>query len=106
MFLSLSGFQAEVIRGGDAVVRRALEVLPQAVLIDLNLPGEDCWEVGRRVRASLGSRVRLIGLVPFAWKGDPARWTEAGFDAWVPKPVAPGQLVDLLATSGPPVQPS
>ena len=55
MLLSLSGFPVEVVRGGDAAVRRALEVLPQAVLVDFNLAGEDSFEVGRQLRAGLGA---------------------------------------------------
>jgi len=47
--LSLSGFEAEVV-GGEAV-RRALEVLPQAVLVDSDLPALAAGEVGRRLRA-------------------------------------------------------
>jgi DNA-binding response OmpR family regulator len=97
LLLSLSGGHAEVVRDGDAAVTRALEVLPLAVLVDVNLPGGDGWEVGRRLRAGLGSRVRLIGLAPFAWKGDPAGWAEAGFDGWLRKPVLPSQLFELLA---------
>jgi DNA-binding response OmpR family regulator len=97
MLLSLSGFLAEVVRGGDATVRRALEVSPQAVLVDIDLAGEDSFEVGRRLRGGLGSRVRLIGLTPCGWEGDPARWTEAGFDGWLRKPVGPSELLDLLA---------
>jgi CheY-like chemotaxis protein len=103
LLLPLSGWHAEVVRGGHAAVRRALEVLPHAVLVDLNLPGEDGWGVGRRLRAGLGSRVRLIGLAPYAWAGDPAGWTEAGFDGWLSKPVDPGPLFDLL---GNPVRPA
>jgi DNA-binding response OmpR family regulator len=97
MLLSLSGFPVEIVRGGDAAVRRALEVLPQAVLVDFNLAGEDSFEVGRRLRAGLGSAVRLIGLAPWDWEGDPAGWAEAGFDGWLRKPVEPSQLLDLLA---------
>jgi DNA-binding response OmpR family regulator len=97
MLLSLSGFPVEVVRGGDAAVRRALEVLPQAVLVEFNLAGDDSFEVGRRLRAGLESRVRLIGVAPRDWEGDPAAWTEAGFDGWLRKPVEPSELLDLLA---------
>ena len=41
--------------------------------------------------------MRLIGLAPWDWEGDPAGWAEAGFDGWLRKPVEPSQLLDLLA---------
>jgi DNA-binding response OmpR family regulator len=97
ILLSLIGYHVEVVRGGDAAVRRALELLPQAVLVFINLPGEDGWKVGRRLRASLGDAVQLIGLVPIGWKGDPAALWEAGFDEWLQNPVCPDDLFNLLA---------
>jgi DNA-binding response OmpR family regulator len=96
MLLSVCGFHAEVVRGGDAAVRRALELLPQTVLVFINLPGEDGWKVGRWLRASLGDAVQLIGLAPIGWKGDPAAWREAGFDGWLQNPVSPDDLFSLL----------
>jgi DNA-binding response OmpR family regulator len=107
LLLSLSGFDAEVVRGRDAV-RRGLEVSPQAVLVDSHLPGEDSGEVVRRLRAALGSGVRLIGVAPGAWAGDPPGWPEAALDGWLRKPVDPGRLLELLAgereRSAPPTQ--
>jgi len=99
LFLSQSGCHAEVVRGGDAAVRRALETQPAAVLVDLDLPGDDGWKVGRRLRAGLGSAVRLIGLAASAWEGDPAGWAEAGFDGWLRKPVSPDDLFGLLPSA-------
>lgn len=97
--LSRSGYHVEVVRGGDAAVCRALEALPQAVLVDLNLSDDDGWKVGRRLRAGLGSAVRLIGFAPGAWEGDPVGWAEAGFDGWLKKPVNADRLFDLLTAA-------
>ena len=98
MLLSAAGYQAEVVRGGDAAVRRALEVRPQAVLVDLDLTltGDDGRAVGWRLRAALGSRVQLIALRGAGWKGDLPEWREAGFDGWLPKPVSAEQLLQLF----------
>ncbi len=94
--LSLGGYLTDIIRGADAFAR-ALEVQPQAVLVDINLPDADGWEVARHLRAALGSAVRLIGLAPSGWEGDPAAWAEAGFDAWLHKPASPDELFRALA---------
>jgi DNA-binding response OmpR family regulator len=96
VLLSLRGHPCEVVRGGDAAVRRALEVSPQVVMLDANLTGEDSLEVGRRLRLALGRRMRLIALAPYSWEGKRERWAEAGFDAFLEKPVDPGVLRDLL----------
>ena len=66
--LSLSGCPVEIIRDGDAAVRRALEVRPQVVLLDIGVPGadgsgshdrvgEDCAREGRLCEA-LGEAAR------------------------------------------------
>src|SRR5689334_21792928 len=61
LLLSLTGYRVEMVRGGEAAVRRAREVRPRAALVDLDLPGEDGLEVGRRLRETLGGEVRLVG---------------------------------------------
>jgi CheY-like chemotaxis protein len=96
LLLSSIGFPAEIVRGGEAAVCRALEAWPRVVLLDINLPGADGWEVARRLRAALGGAARLIGLAPYSWDGDPGAWAAAGFDGWLRKPVDVGELLQLL----------
>jgi DNA-binding response OmpR family regulator len=96
LLLQLAGCHAEVVRSGDAAVRRALEVGPQAVLVDVHLAGDDPGEVVRRLRAALGSAVRLIGVASGECEGAPPGWAEAGLDGWLRKPVEADRLFDVL----------
>jgi CheY-like chemotaxis protein len=96
MLLRLLGCCAEVVRGGDAAVRRALEVLPQAVFLDIHIPEGNPRDVLRRLRGSLGKDVRLIGLAAGEWEGKPPGWAEVGFDAWLREPVELDRLLDVL----------
>jgi DNA-binding response OmpR family regulator len=96
MLLRLVGCCAEVVRGGDAAVRRAREVLPQAVLLDIHIPEDNPRDVLRRLRELLGNDVRLIGVAAGEWEGEPPGWAKAEFDAWLHKPLEPGRLLDVL----------
>jgi DNA-binding response OmpR family regulator len=96
MLLSLSGITAEIVRGGDVAVGRALEVRPEVVLVDAGLDGEDGFEVARRLRVALGAGVRLIALGVGDGCGDPAEWAGARVDAWLRKPVDPAELLEVV----------
>ncbi|MFM1920322.1 MAG: hypothetical protein RLZZ303_1956, partial [Candidatus Hydrogenedentota bacterium] len=68
------------------------------VVIDMNMPGMDGETLGR----SLSSRtelhgMRLIMLTSMGQRGDVDRLTEAGFSAYLQKPVRQQQLRDCLA---------
>ena len=70
---------------------------PDAVLLDLGMPGVDGYEVCRRMRA--GRRRRGLVIVAITgWGQDEGRRrsAEAGFDAHVVKPVDPVALVNLV----------
>jgi PAS domain S-box-containing protein len=76
--------QAEDGPGGLEAVTR---LRPDAVLIDIGLPGIDGFELARRLRAG-GSMLRLIALTGYGHPDYRRRGAEAGFDAYLVKPVA------------------
>jgi CheY-like chemotaxis protein len=94
--LTLLGHRIETAAGGAEGVERALAVRPEVALIDLGLPGVDGCEVARRLRAALGSDIRLVALTGHAQEEDRRRTQEAGFDAHLVKPVATEELTRAL----------
>jgi CheY-like chemotaxis protein len=54
LLLDLCGFKAAGARDGHEGVQLALKFQPHVVLVDINLPALDGYEVARRVRAALG----------------------------------------------------
>jgi PAS domain S-box-containing protein len=72
---------------------------PALVISDLGLPGVDGFELLRllRRREDGGSRVPVLALTAFARPEDRKRAIDAGFDAYLSKPV---QIRDLLAQAG------
>jgi PAS domain S-box-containing protein len=76
------------------------QVEPHLIVSDIGLPGEDGYELLRRIRAlPAGARVPAIALTAFAREDDIERGTEAGFDVHLAKPVEPAELVRVVARS-------
>jgi len=94
--LTLDGHRVEVARDGPEGVELALATAPEVAFIDIALPGLDGYEVGRRIRAGLGSRVLLVALTAHGLEEDRRRSTEAGFDAHLLKPASYEDLTRIL----------
>ena len=71
----------------------ALADPPDAVIVDIGLPGLDGYEVGRRLREALGDRVRLVALTGYSQPEDRRRVREAGFDVHLVKPIVPADIL-------------
>jgi CheY-like chemotaxis protein len=97
--LEFDGHRVDAVRDGPRGVELALATVPQVALIDLELPGLDGYEVGRRIRAALGRRVFLVALTDdrYRQERDRRRSSEAGFDAHLVKPVSHEDLTRVLA---------
>jgi light-regulated signal transduction histidine kinase (bacteriophytochrome)/CheY-like chemotaxis protein len=69
------------------------------LLSDIGLPGMDGFELMRRMRQTHSpSRLPAVALTAYARSVDRTRALRAGFQAHVPKPVEPGELVTVMAS--------
>jgi len=84
---------------GEAL--RAIEnEVPDVLLSDIGMPGEDGYSLIRRVRAlppRQGGAVPAAALTAYTRAEDRAQVLEAGFTVHVPKPVAPDELLATVA---------
>jgi two-component system, cell cycle response regulator DivK len=89
-WLGQAGFRVESAHNGLQALERAFDLLPEAVLTDLNIPGIDGYELSRRLKADPRTRsipiLAVTGYEPFLQ--DPARAERAGCDVAIPKPWA------------------
>jgi PAS domain S-box-containing protein len=63
---------------------------------DIGMPGEDGYSLIRRVRGA-GNAIPAVALTAYARPEDRVRATEAGFQAHLPKPADPAELIGLVA---------
>jgi len=98
--LELWGYAVSTAPDGPEGIRRLKEEQPTTALVDIGLPGLDGYEVARRIRASEdGYRPRLIAMSGYGQPEDQRLALEAGFDAYLVKPVNPQALAGLLGVS-------
>ncbi|PKQ23836.1 MAG: DNA-binding response regulator [Actinobacteria bacterium HGW-Actinobacteria-5] len=90
--LRLQGHQVETAGTGAAAVAAAAAFDPQVVVLDIQLPDFDGYEVLRRMRAA-GSRAAVIFLTARGTTGDRVRGLTSGGDDYVVKPFALEELV-------------
>ncbi len=100
ILLEVLGHRVEVAGDGVEGLRKALRERPQAVLLDIGLPGLDGFEVARRLRAALGDGIRLLACTAYGRPEDRARAEAAGFDGLLVKPIDLGELDEWLAWVG------
>ena len=96
--LELLGQTVSTASSGETGIEMALADPPDAVIVDIGLPGLDGYEVGRRLREALGDRVRLVALTGYSQPEDRRRVREAGFDVHLVKPIVPADILRALTT--------
>jgi len=90
--LRLQGYTVESAATGTDALATAASLDPQVVVLDIQLPDFDGYEVLRRLRAA-GSRAAVIFLTARGTTGDRVRGLTAGGDDYVVKPFALEELV-------------
>ena len=90
-----AGYRVAFARDGRQAVAQALELRPDVILMDLQMPGMDGWEATRQIRADL--RTHHIPIIAFTSHGL-RRYADRSFDAgctsFVGKPCRSSLLLD------------
>ncbi len=95
-FLRPHGFNVSIEGRGDAAIGRIVNESPDAVVLDVNLPGVDGFSVCRSVRAQYSGAI--IMLTARGEEVDEVVGLEAGADDYMAKPVRPRALLARLRT--------
>ena len=106
-YLELEGFDTMQAGTGSEALKLAAEHSPDLVILDVNLPGIDGFEVARRLRAT--SAIPILMLTGRTEEADKLAGFGVGADDYVTKPFQPRELVlrvqammrRLAATSAP-----
>lgn len=98
MLLNLEGHEVEVAYSALSGLEAAQRLIPDIVLLEIQLPWMNGYEVARRLRAhpALGA-TRLLAVSGLAQPEDRERARAAGFDRHLVKPIDPEQFERVLA---------
>jgi DNA-binding response OmpR family regulator len=97
--LRLHGFDAREARTEEVVIRMVLETAPAVLILDLDLPGHDKYNVIRRVRA-LPDPPTIVVVTGHTAPTTRAAALKAGAAAYLLKPADPLELVQLVTRLG------
>lgn len=96
-FLRFAGFEVLSAGGRQEMRERLAEQVPDAIVMDLQLPEVDGWSLIRDLKASQRTRRVPVLVVSAAVRdSDKAGAFEAGCDAFLPKPADPDHIVAEL----------
>jgi two-component system, cell cycle response regulator DivK len=88
--LTARGYEVYGAANGLDSLSMAEEVKPDVILLDINLPDIDGYEVARHIRNSKVTRLHaviIIAITANALEGDAEKVLAAGCDAYMPKPI-------------------
>jgi CheY-like chemotaxis protein len=97
LLLRLDGHAVRTAASGPAALAAAVAFRPQAVLLDIGLPGMDGYEVARKLRQQPGlENVLIIAVTGRERLEDKRQALEAGFNVYLVKPLDLGEIKQLL----------
>jgi CheY-like chemotaxis protein len=100
LYLRSLGYDVATADDGLMALEMALAVVPDVIVMDLELPGITGFEAARRLRQhARTANVPLIAATGYSHARQIEQARQAGFDAIVVKPCDPGALVSEIERS-------
>ena len=97
MLFELWGHEVVCVFDGRTALDTAAKFRPDAVFLDIGLPGMDGYEIAERLREiPRAGRIVLVAITGYGQDEDRRRSREAGIDHHLVKPVAPDTLQKVL----------
>jgi two-component system, cell cycle response regulator DivK len=88
-----AGFHVETADNGLEAIRKAERLLPDAIVMDLSMPGFDGWEAIREIKAAARTRhIPIIALTALTEHWNRTKAEAAGCDGYLQRPCPPSEL--------------
>lgn len=95
--LTLKGHHVTALPSGEGLLESLAASTPDLVLMDIQLPGRDGFELLTEIRGSAFAGTRVVALTAHAMSGDREKARAAGFDEYITKPIDIATFPDLVA---------
>jgi CheY-like chemotaxis protein len=95
--LTAAGYAPVLAGGGAEAIRRAVEERPELILLDVQMPVVDGYLAATAIRREPSFRgVKIVAVTASAMVGDRDQILAAGFDGYIPKPIAPTTFITQI----------
>ncbi len=95
--LESNNYEALQSSGGPEGIALAIKSLPDAILLDIQLPGMDGYSVARELRKYIELAVTpIIAVTSYAMTGDREKAFEAGATGYIEKPIDPDTFISQM----------
>ena len=106
LLLAGEAYEVRTANGAEEALEVLKEFRPRLILMDLQMPGMNGFDLTRRLKADEATRdILIVALTAYAMKGDEEKAREAGCDGYVSKPIdtrtLPALIAAHLASGGP-----
>lgn len=99
VLLCRHGYDVRTAVDAEQALHMLATYVPAVILVDLQLPGMDGYELTRRLKENPATRpIVVIAVTAYAMVGDAERARAAGCDDYVTKPIDTKQLPKLIAS--------
>ena len=95
--LEAEGYRVRVAMDGTSMFAVLQTSRPALILMDIQLPEVDGWELTRQLKADAATRdIPVIAITAYGKTGDPSKAQQAGFVEFLAKPVSTRELPDII----------
>lgn len=96
-YLEARGMRVDSAATGPEAIERCRTDMPDAILMDVQMPVMDGLETTRQIRALPGGdRVAIVAFTALAMAGDRERCLAAGMTDYISKPIRMADLYDRI----------
>jgi DNA-binding response OmpR family regulator len=95
--LSSEGFEVFTVADGEQALQKALDLMPDLIILDVMMPKLDGFEVCRAIKAKDETKhIPVFLLTARDKEADRRRGEEVNCDVYLTKPFSPNKLAELV----------
>jgi two-component system, cell cycle response regulator DivK len=97
VLLTIWGYEVLWAQDGQEGIARADQTRPDIILLDIQLPVMDGYEVARRLRSNPGlAGTPIVAVTSYAMTGDREKALAAGCNGYIEKPIDPDTFLSQI----------
>ena len=97
VILEKNGYKVIKAETGQQGFEMAMEVSPDFIILDIQLPDMNGLKVLQQIRSSkIHGDIPVIAMTSFAMSGDREKVIAAGCNGYIEKPISPRKVIDQI----------